>query len=128
LSALLNLNAFYGDYFKVQRPTGSGTARPYTRSPKRSSAVGGTFLPDAAGNRPVYGATRKFQEDAHWLDLILLYEYFHGHNGAGFGASHQTGWTGTIALLVRFLRGIDAKSLPDSERERLESEIMRRQV
>jgi hypothetical protein len=55
------------------------------------------FLRNSEGRRPVYGATRKFQEDPHWRDLILFYEYFHGDNGAGLGASHQTGWTGVIA-------------------------------
>jgi hypothetical protein len=57
------------------------------------------FLTDDTGRRPVYGETRIFQEDPHWKDLILFYEYFHGDNGAGVGASHQTGWTGTIATL-----------------------------
>jgi hypothetical protein len=55
------------------------------------------FLRDASGKRPVYGDTKKFQEDPHWRDYILFYEYFHGDNGAGLGASHQTGWTGLIA-------------------------------
>jgi len=57
----------------------------------------GTFLRDSDGKRPVYGGTAKFQDDTHWRDLILFYEYFHGDNGAGLGASHQTGWTGLIA-------------------------------
>lgn len=55
------------------------------------------FLRDANGKRPVYGGTKKFQEDPHWKDYILFYEYFHGDNGAGLGASHQTGWTGLVA-------------------------------
>jgi hypothetical protein len=55
------------------------------------------FLRNSEGRRPVYGGTEKFQEDPHWRDLILFYEYFHGDNGAGLGASHQTGWTGVIA-------------------------------
>jgi hypothetical protein len=59
-----------------------------------------TFLRDANGRRPVYGGSEKFQTDPHWRDLILFYEYFHGDNGAGLGASHQTGWTGTVALLL----------------------------
>ena len=57
------------------------------------------FLRSADGRRPVYGGTRKFQEDPHWRDLILFYEYFHGDNGAGLGASHQTGWTGIVARI-----------------------------
>ncbi len=55
------------------------------------------FLRDNRGRRPVYGGSQKFQEDPHWRDLVLFYEYFHGDNGAGLGASHQTGWTGIIA-------------------------------
>ena len=55
------------------------------------------FLRDENGKRPVYGGTKKFQDDPHWRDYILFYEYFHGDNGAGLGASHQTGWTGLIA-------------------------------
>ena len=58
------------------------------------------FLKDKQGRRPVYGGARKFQEDLHWRDLILFYEYFHGDNGAGLGASHQTGWTGGVARMM----------------------------
>ena len=60
------------------------------------------FLRDGHGRRPVYGGTRMFQEDPHWRDLLLFYEYFHGDNGAGLGASHQTGWTGGIARIMHF--------------------------
>jgi hypothetical protein len=59
------------------------------------------FLRDAEGCRPVYGAVEQFQHDPHWQDLILFYEYFHGDNGAGIGASHQTGWTGLVAKLLQ---------------------------
>ena len=58
-------------------------------------------LRDASGRRPVYGGTEKFQRDPHWRDLVLFYEYFHGDNGAGIGASHQTGWTGLVAKLLQ---------------------------
>ena len=61
------------------------------------------FLRDQQGHRPVYGAARKFQEDPHWCDLILFYEYFHGDNGAGIGASHQTGWSGIVARIMHML-------------------------
>jgi hypothetical protein len=95
---LLNLYWFYGDDFKVECPTGSGVemtlyevAREITRRLER------IFLRDGDGHRPVYGGTSKFQDDPHWRDYILFYEYFHGDNGAGLGASHQTGWTGLIA-------------------------------
>jgi hypothetical protein len=58
------------------------------------------FARDASGRRPVFGGTEKFQHDPHWRDLLLFYEYFHGDNGAGLGASHQTGWTGLVASLI----------------------------
>jgi hypothetical protein len=58
------------------------------------------FLKDSQGRRPVYGGTQKFQDDPHWRDLLLFYEYFHGDNGAGLGASHQTGWTGIVARMM----------------------------
>ncbi len=96
--ALLQYYAYYGDAFTVECPTGSGrqmnlyeVAREITRR------AAGIFLRDGTGCRPVNGGTRKFQEDPHWRDLILFYEYFHGDNGAGLGANHQTGWTGIIA-------------------------------
>ena len=98
IRALLHMYPFYGPDFKVECPTGSGkymtlfeVAREIGR---RLSSI---FLRDANGRRPVYGGTKKFQEDPHWRDYILYYEYFHGDNGAGLGASHQTGWTGLIA-------------------------------
>ena len=64
------------------------------------SRLGNIFRKDDRGQRPVYGGTRKFQDDPHWRDLLLFYEYFHGDNGAGLGASHQTGWTGIIARIM----------------------------
>jgi hypothetical protein len=101
--ALIGLYRFYGDDFKVECPTGSGVpmtlfevAREITRR------LAATFLPDATGRRPVFGGAKKFQSDPHWKDLILFYEYFHGDNGAGLGASHQTGWTGLVAPLMSF--------------------------
>ena len=76
--------------------------------------------------RPVYGGTKKFQEDPHWRDLILFYEYFHGDNGAGLGASHQTGWTGTIALGLDLFGRVDAERI--LETERVHGGILREQV
>ncbi len=87
-----------------------------------------TFLRDEDGKRPVYGGTKKFQDDPHWRDLILFYEYFHGDNGAGLGASHQTGWTGTIALALNLFGRLDAKTILETEREQVASRIMREQV
>jgi hypothetical protein len=96
--ALLNLYVSYGDEFKVQCSTGSNrylTLFEVTQEVARRLA--GTFPRDANGRRPVYGGTAKFQDDPHWRDLILFYQDFHGDDGAGLGASHQTGWTGRIA-------------------------------
>jgi hypothetical protein len=70
--------------------------------------LSGIFMKDQNGRRPVYGGTQKFQEDPHWRDLLLFYEYFHGDNGAGLGASHQTGWTGVVARLIHFFATVSA--------------------
>jgi hypothetical protein len=80
-----------------------------------------------AGRRPVYGGTAKFQDDPHWRDLILFYEYFQGDNGAGLGASHQTGWTGLIARLLDVFGRIDAKDV-ELEYEQVISRLVREQV
>ncbi len=98
IRALLNLYQFYGDDFKVECPTGSGKYMTLFEVAKElARRLSSIFLRDANGKRPLYGGTKKFQDDPHWKDYILFYEYFHGDNGAGLGASHQTGWTGTIA-------------------------------
>jgi hypothetical protein len=69
------------------------------------------FLKDGNGRRPVYGGARKFQEDPHWRDLLLFYEYFHGDNGAGLGASHQTGWTGVVARSMHLFATTTAEQI-----------------
>ena len=102
LRALLNYYAYYGDDFTIECPTGSGRRLTlYQVAEEISRRLVSIFLRDAHGRRPVYGDTRKFQDDPHWRDLILFYEYFHGDNGAGIGASHQTGWTGLVAKLIQ---------------------------
>jgi hypothetical protein len=90
--------------------------------------LAGTFLRDATGRRPVYGGTTKFQDDPHWRDLILFYEYFHGDNGAGLGASHQTGWTGLVAPVLDLFKRIDAKSVLENERTALRTRMVTAQV
>ncbi len=96
--ALSNYYAYYGDDFIVECPTGSGRhMNLYQVAEEITRRLVSIFLRDNNGRRPVYGGTRKFQDDPHWRDLVLFYEYFHGDNGAGLGASHQTGWTGIIA-------------------------------
>ena len=111
IRALLQFYTYYGDNFKIECPTGSGkmmnlfeVAHEITRRLER------IFLRNEQGRRPVYGGTEKFQNDPHWRDYILFYEYFHGDNGAGLGASHQTGWTGVIARLMQLFGSLDANS------------------
>jgi hypothetical protein len=129
IRALINLYAFFGDEFKVQCPTGSGRYMNLFEVAKEiESRLAGTFLRDADGRRPVYGGTKKFQEDPHWRDLILFYEYFHGDNGAGLGASHQTGWTGLIAALIDLFGRFDSKTMLDTEVERMQTRLVREQV
>jgi len=108
IRALLQFYSFYGDSFRIECPTGSGremnlfeVAREIT---KRLTRI---FLRDETGRRPVYGGASKFQTDPHWRDHILFYEYFHGDNGAGLGASHQTGWTGLVAPLLDLFGRLD---------------------
>jgi hypothetical protein len=83
----------------------------YEVAEELSDRLTGTFLKDAEGRRPVHGGQPILQSDPHWRDLLLFYEYFHGDNGAGIGASHQTGWTGTAGLLPLLFRGISAEGL-----------------
>ena len=107
--ALVNLYAYYGNDFTVECPTGSGVRMTLFEVAREIAArLTRIFLRDGHGRRPVYGGTRKFQSDPYWRDLILFYEYFHGDDGAGLGASHQTGWTGLVAPLIQFFGRADA--------------------
>ena len=100
LRGLLQLHRYYGDRLKVECPTGSGQELDLREVAQLiAERLTRTFLKDEHGRRPVYGGIEPFQTDPHWQDLLLFHEYFHGDNGAGIGASHQTGWTGTVALL-----------------------------
>ena len=104
LRSLLQLYSYYGDSFTVEYPTGSGEFKTlFEVAQGISERLVSIFLKDESGRRPVYGGADKFQTDPHWQDLILFYEYFHGDNGAGIGASHQTGWTGCIARVIQAL-------------------------
>jgi hypothetical protein len=112
IRALLQYYAFYGDDFSVECPTGSGRQMTlYQVAEELSRRLSSIFLRDKNGRRPVYGGIRKFQEDPHWKDLILFYEYFHGDNGAGLGANHQTGWTGIIARLMHLFATTSAEQI-----------------
>jgi hypothetical protein len=129
IRALLNLYSFYGDEFTVECPTGSGTRMTlFEVANELTRRLGSIFKRGEDGRRPVYGGTAKFQEDPHWRDLILFYEYFHGDNGAGLGASHQTGWTGLIAVLLDLFGRVDAKEVLNTERDRVAAGIILEQV
>jgi len=110
IRGLLNFYLYYGDSFKIECPTGSGRLMNLFEVAREiSDRLTRIFLRDANGHRPVYGGAKTFQEDPHWRDHILFYEYFHGDNGAGLGASHQTGWTGLVAKLIEIFGSLDAK-------------------
>jgi hypothetical protein len=110
IRALLQFYLYYGDNLKVDCPTGSGNQMNlFEVSREIANRLVRIFLRDEHGRRPVYGGTEKFQNDPHWRDNILFYEYFHGDNGAGLGASHQTGWTGVVARLIQMFGYLDAQ-------------------
>jgi hypothetical protein len=114
IRALLHYYAYYGDDFTVECPTGSGRRMNlYQVAEEITRRLASIFLRDKQGRRPVYGGTRKFHEDPHWRDLILFYEYFHGDNGAGLGASHQTGWTGLVARGMHLFATTTAEQVGD---------------
>ena len=105
---LLQFYAYYGDTFTVECPTGSGRFMDlFDVAQEIARRLVRIFLRDERGRRPVYGGSETFQNDPHWRDHLLFYEYFHGDNGAGLGASHQTGWTGLIASLIQILGRVD---------------------
>jgi len=102
IRALVQLYSYYGDDFKIECPTGSGSLMTlFEVARELKQRLAGIFLRNNEGRRPVFGDEKKFQTDPHWRDCLLFYEYFHGDNGAGIGASHQTGWTGLVAKLLQ---------------------------
>jgi hypothetical protein len=104
IEALERYHHFYHDTLKVECPTGSGvmmTLDQVARELRRRLAA--LFLPDAGGHRPCHGGEPRFAADPHWKDLVLFYEYFHGDDGRGLGASHQTGWTALVSLILNDL-------------------------
>ncbi|HKH75118.1 MAG TPA: hypothetical protein VKA59_27365 [Vicinamibacterales bacterium] len=108
IRGLLNMYQFYGNDLRVECPTGSGKQMTLFEVAKEiARRLSTIFVRNADGQRPVYGGTKKFQDDPHWRDYILFYEYFHGDNGAGLGASHQTGWTGLVALTLDFFARVE---------------------
>jgi len=114
LRTLLHLYSYYGDDLRIECPTGSGDNMTlYEVAEFITRRLANIFLPRLDGSRPVFNGGNKFRDDPHWRDLLLFYEYFHGDNGSGLGASHHTGWTALIApvlLLLERLTAADAKS------------------
>ncbi len=117
IRALMHYYLYYGDNFKIECPTGSGNSMNLFEVAREiANRLTRIFLRDPVGRRPVFGGAEKFQSDPHWRDHLLFYEYFHGDNGAGIGASHQTGWTGLVAPLIELFGRLDAHSYLESGR------------
>ncbi len=116
--ALLNYYVYYGNDFLIECPTGSGRQMNlYQVAEEISRRLAAIFLRGPDGRRPVYGGSAKFQDDPHWRDCVLFYEYFHGDNGAGLGASHQTGWTGIVARLMHLFATVGAEQFLEGGRK-----------
>jgi len=123
-TSLIRLYAYYGDDFTVECPTGSGRFLTLLEvAQELTERLTSIFLRDGSGRRPVNGPADNFQNDPHWRDLILFYEYFHGDNGAGIGASHQTGWTGCVARIIQTMGLVTKEMLlsPDAEQKVLKA-------
>ena len=129
IRSLVNLYQFYGNDFKVECPARSGNYLTLFEVAKEiAGRLAGIFVRDENGRRPVYGGTRKFQEDPYWKDYILFYEYFHGDNGAGLGASHQTGWTGVIARSLDLFARLSPEQTLQGAKNELVGQLTRLQV
>jgi hypothetical protein len=117
--ALLQYYLYYGNSFTIECPTGSGKQMNlYEVAKEIGRRLSAIFLKDEQGKRPVHGTARKFQEDPHWRDYPLFYEYFHGDTGAGVGASHQTGWSGAIARIVHLFASFKAPEMLEQSKEK----------
>ncbi len=112
IRALLQFHGYYRDSFRIECPTGSGRMMTLFEVAKEiSDRLQSIFLLDANGRRPVFGGTEKFQQDPLWRDHLPFYEYFHGDNGAGLGASHQTGWSALVAELAQMFGNVNAQTM-----------------
>jgi hypothetical protein len=117
IRALMQYYLYYGDNFRIECPTGSGNSMNLFEVAREiANRLTRIFLRDDKGRRPVFGGAEKFQSDPHWRDNLLFYEYFHGDNGAGIGASHQTGWTGLVAPLIEIFGRLDARTYLEAGR------------
>jgi Glycosyl hydrolase family 63 C-terminal domain len=117
IRALMQYYLYYGEDFKIECPTGSDNLMNLFEVAREiANRLTRIFLRDQSGRRPVFGGAEKFQSDPYWRDNLLFYEYFHGDNGAGIGASHQTGWTGLVAPLIEIFGHLDAKTFLEGGR------------
>jgi len=117
IRALMQYYLYYGDHFKIECPIGSGNSMNLFEVAREiANRLTRIFLRDESGRRPVFGGAEKFQSDPYWRDHLLFYEYFHGDNGAGIGASHQTGWTGLVAPLIEIFGHLDARGYLEAGR------------
>ena len=117
IRALMTYYSYYGDSFKIECPTGSGNMMNLFQVAREiASRLERIYLRDKWGKRPVYGGTEKFQTDPNWKDYLLFFEYFHGDNGAGLGASHQTGWTGLIAKMIELFGRLEERQFLEGGR------------
>jgi len=124
IRALLSFYLYYGESFKVECPTGSGRMMNLFEVAREiASRLTRIFLRDERGRRPVYGGTEMFQTNPYWKDHILFYEYFQGDNGAGLGASHQTGWTGLVAGLIELFSRLDPAELLQGSEQAFETTL-----
>ncbi|MCD4526639.1 hypothetical protein [Nocardioides sp. cx-173] len=125
--ALLQYYLYYGDEFTVEMPTGSGQQHTlFEVAQEISERLVSIFVTDDEGRRAVFGGVELFQTDEHWRDNVLFYEYFHGDNGAGIGASHQTGWTGLVAKLIQLFGTLDPAAVLADERPHPSTTLFRR--
>jgi hypothetical protein len=112
IRALLQYYRYYGDGFTVECPTGSGQKMTlFEVARDLAERLIAIFLPDGDGRRPVFGGVETFRDGEHWRDDLLFYEYFHGDNGAGIGASHQTGWTALVAKLIQLFGHLEPEDV-----------------
>ncbi len=117
IEALQRFHHYYGDDFVVECPTGSGQKTTlWEIAAELSRRLSSIFLRGADGRRPVYGWQDKLQRDPHWRENVLFHEYFHGDNGAGIGASHQTGWTALVAKLLEQVHSTPSAAIVAAER------------
>jgi len=129
IRGLLHYYLYYGDSFKIECPTGSGKMMNlFDVAHELADRLARIFLRDETGRRPAYGGAAKFQSDPHWRDYILFYEHFHGDNGAGLGASHQTGWTGLVGVLIHFFGTVTAERFLAGGQNILPDELSKKQT